>query len=267
MLSVIKLGGSTLDGGVRPEMLAPLAAWVCAGERLVIVHGGGKTLTSLLATLGAGTQFRQGLRVTDPPTLEAAVMALAGSVNTRLVAALNQVLAGRRAPPRAVGLTGLDGGSLQARRLDPELGRVGETQPADPRLLQCLLAADYIPVLASLAPETGAPGEILNVNADIFASSCAALLAADRLLFVTDVPGVLDRGGRRLDVVRLAELEALQQSGQVSGGMLPKLQACRQALAAGVAQVAILGAAALPPRLDAEYPHTRILASARESRV
>ncbi len=263
MITVVKLGGSLLENGARADLLAPLAAWEAAGERLLVVHGGGKTLTALLEKLGVTSHFHNGLRVTDDATREAALMALAGNVNTRLVGSLNQALAARQRPPRAVGLTGLDGASVLARRLHPELGWVGESQPGDPRLLRTLIEAGYIPVLASLAADQPS-GELLNVNADIFAATCAALAGASRLLFITDVPGVLDREGRRLEQVRLSELNAMQQSGQISGGMLPKLSACRQALEAGVERVEILSAAALPASFADAYPHTRILLAARE---
>lgn len=266
MITVLKLGGSTLDGGAPTGLLEAIAARAHAGERLLIVHGGGKTLTALLQKLGAGTQFRHGLRVTDAATLEAAVMALAGSVNTRLVAALNRALQAKVGAARAVGLTGLDGGSLKARRADPGLGYVGESQPGNPQFLHLLLDADYLPVLASLAPEDPG-GALLNVNADIFAASCAALLGADCLTFVTDVAGVLDCDGRRLDEVRLSELESLLASGQISGGMLPKLQACRLALEAGVGRVEILGAEALLLQTQGAYPHTRILPSPEVTRA
>ncbi len=236
MTTVLKLGGSILEPEPQPAMMAAIAAARAAGERLVLVHGGGKALTALLARLGVATEFRRGLRVTTPATLEAAVMALAGAVNTQLVAALNA------AGVPAVGLTGVDAAAVRAQVEDPELGAVGAVVHTEARLWQGLLALGCVPVVASLAGD--GRGGLLNVNADQFAAAAAGALTAARLLFVTDVEGVLDGAGQPLATASLAALTQLTHAGTLHGGMLPKADACRAALGAGVGAVRIVGAAA-----------------------
>jgi len=234
--TVLKIGGSVLEPWPSPAFMAALARTVAAGEKLVIVHGGGKALTGLLARLGVATEFKNGLRVTGAATLQAAVMAFAGEVNTQLVAALN------RAGVAAVGLTGLDAASVRARVAKLELGAVGIPEAAEARLPQALLDSGYVPVYASLASD--GMGGVLNVNADQFAAALAGALGAQRMLFVTDVPGVLDADGGLIPEISLAGMEAMAASGALRGGMLPKADACRAALAGGAGTVTILGAEA-----------------------
>lgn len=222
MLTVLKLGGSILEPQPAPGLVAAIARARAAGRKLVLVHGGGKALSGLLARLGAASEFRRGLRVTDAATLRAAVMAFAGEVNTQLVGALVAAGVG------AVGLTGLDAGCVLARAEQPELGAVGTVARVETALLEALLAAGYTPVLAPLAAD-GAGGA-LNVNADQFAAAVAAAAGAERLVFATDVNGVLDATGEPLEEVGLAGLEAMAASGAISGGMLPKAEACALAL-------------------------------------
>jgi acetylglutamate kinase len=236
MTTLLKLGGSILEPEPQPAMMRAIAAAHAAGERLALVHGGGKALTALLARLGVATEFRGGLRVTTPETLQAAVMALAGEVNTKLTAAL--VAAG----VPAVGLSGVDAGAVRARIDDPELGAVGAVAQAEARLWQGLMAMGYVPVIASIAGD--GRGGLLNVNADQFAAAAAGALGAARLLFVTDVEGVLDAQGAPLAAATLAGLARLGAAGALHGGMLPKADACRAALQAGVGAVRIVGAAA-----------------------
>ncbi|HVA63285.1 MAG TPA: acetylglutamate kinase [Terriglobales bacterium] len=257
MSTVLKLGGSILEPAPSAALVAAIARARAAGEELVLVHGGGKALSGLLARLGVASEFRQGLRVTSAATLRAAVMAFAGEVNTQLVGGLNA------AGVRAVGLTGLDAGCVQARAEQPELGAVGTVTAVDAALLRALLAAGYTPVLAPLASD-GAGGA-LNVNADQFAAALAAAWGARRLLFATDVAGVLDAQGAPLAQVTLAELEAMAANRALSGGMLPKADACRIALrAAAATRVEILGpeAAIQIDRIlaGAPCPGTRVLA-------
>ncbi|MGH9481781.1 MAG: acetylglutamate kinase [Terriglobales bacterium] len=242
MRTLLKLGGKLLEPAPAPELVAALARARAAGEELIIVHGGGRAVSGLLRRLGLASEFRQGLRVTHAETLQAVVMALAGEVNTRLVAALNA------AGVRAVGLTGLDAASVTARAERPELGAVGTITAVNPSLWLALLAAGVTPVLAPLASD-GAGGA-LNVNADQFAAAVAAACGAARVLFATDVAGVLDAAGQPLAQVSLAQLEAMAASGAIRDGMLPKADACRTALQAGATpQVEIVGPAATS-RLD-----------------
>ncbi len=248
MLTVLKLGGSLLSperagaAGNWDGLAAAVARRAAAGEALCLVHGGGGALTAFLAARQIPTRFHQGLRVTDAATLEAAVMVLAGAVNKHLTAALNHALPAAGAAARAVGLCGLDGACIAAAVADPALGHVGRVTGGDPRLLRALLAAGFLPVLASLAAGPDGP---LNVNADQFAAAAAGALTAARLLFVTDVEGVLDGAGQPLATASLAALTQLTHAGTLHGGMLPKLAACRHALEQGVARVEVIGAAAL----------------------
>lgn len=246
MITVVKLGGSILEegGGPAPDpgLIAALARARAAGQALVLVHGGGKTLTRLLERLGVTTRFEQGLRVTDPATLRAAVMAFAGEVSTTLVRAL------AAAGVPAVGLSGVDGDSVRGTRERAELGAVGAIEECDPRLWRALLAAGYVPVVASLMSETHSRGTapfnagVLNVNADQLAAAAAAALGAARLFYVTDVPGVLAADGRVLPRLTPGALQAMAARGELRGGMLPKADACRAALAAGVGRIAIIDA-------------------------
>ncbi|HWG37650.1 MAG TPA: acetylglutamate kinase [Terriglobales bacterium] len=241
MIAVLKVGGSTLEPEPSPALAAAVARAWAAGMKLLIVHGGGKALSGLSQRLGLQTQFVRGLRVTDGPTLDAALMALGGAVNTRLVAAL------QAAGVASVGLTGADGGSVRARMAQRELGAVGEVVEVHAALWQLLLERGFTPVVACLASD-GAGG-LLNVNADLFAAAAATALRAERLAFLTDVEGVLDAEGIRMPRASLSELEALSAAGALTGGMLPKADACRAALAGGAEWVEILGPAAAA-RLD-----------------
>ncbi len=259
MRTVLKIGGSILEPEPAPALVDSIARRVRAGDQVLLVHGGGKSLTALLRKLDHQSEFRNGLRVTDAVTLQSALMVLAGSVNKGLVARLNASPAG---PIKAVGLCGLDAACIQAQVANPELGFVGEVTGGDAALLNTLLQANFTPVLASLAFDGN--GGALNVNADQFAAACARLVGAQRIVFVTDVAGVLDGNGERIPMLGMDQLEGLAVSGAISGGMLPKLAACREALEAGVGEIEIVGKeAALDfAGWDAEHcPGTRIVAS------
>jgi len=223
---VIKLGGSTL--GSHDTTLADLVALQKKGVPTVVVHGGANTVTDWLRRMNISSKFVKGLRVTDAETLKVVVAILAGLVNKELVAAI-QALGGR-----AVGLSGIDGALLGARVKDPELGHVGDVVEVNPAALKALLDAGFIPVVAPLSyqspPEQGDHGFILNVNGDTAAGQIAAALGAEKLIFLTDVAGILD-GSRKL-VANLSrpEAEAMLDSGVASGGMIPKIEACLVAL-------------------------------------
>lgn len=218
---VVKLGGSVLPH--REAVLEDVAALRTAGYAPVLVHGGGASVTAWLQRIGKEAVFVDGLRVTDAETLEAALMVLAGKVNKELVALL-----GAAGVP-AVGLSGVDGGILHARRLrTPDLGFVGEVREVDVRPLEALTAAGYVPVIAPLACGNG--DEILNINADTVAGDVARALGAEVLLFLTDVPGVRGGDGSVLRVVDTALAGQLRRDGVVTGGMIPKVDACLRAI-------------------------------------
>jgi acetylglutamate kinase len=233
---LVKLGGTLLDSTEsRLRLAAELAGLVRRGHRLVVVHGGGRQLSRYLAARGVESRFVNGFRVTTPEVLEGVTKILAGDVNLQLVAALQQ------AGARAVGLTGADAGLVQAVALSAELGAVGSIQQVQPAILDLLTSQNYIPAVACLAG--GAGGEIYNVNADQMAAACAARFKARRLIFLTDVEGVLDSEQRLISRLTVARAEELVDRGIAAGGMQAKLRACCAAVKMGVPEVWIAAGA------------------------
>jgi acetylglutamate kinase len=217
---VLKLGGAALPH--REAVLEDLRAVQRAGFRPVLVHGGGPVISEWLQRIGKEPVFVNGLRQTDAETLRVAIMVLAGQVNKELVA----VLQGAGAP--AIGLSGVDGGMIRAhRQTEPDIGLVGQVDEVDPRPLQLLTGAGYIPVVAPIALGPDGP---LNINADTAAGAIARAIGAASLIFLTDVPGVKDRAGKVLPALDRAQAETLQREGVISGGMIPKVEACLRCL-------------------------------------
>jgi acetylglutamate kinase len=223
---VVKIGGSTLGG--RDTTFLDLIALQARGVPAVVVHGGGSKVTRWLEQMGVPTTFVRGMRVTDEATLEVVIAVLAGLVNKEIVAAIT------RLGGRAIGLSGVDGGIIQARVKDPQLGYVGETVRIDPEPIYLLLNAGYIPVIATggmnVSGEGGDKVDFLNLNGDASASEIAVAIDAGRLIFMTDVPGVRDGTGNTIPRISRAEAGALIESGVVSGGMIPKVEGCLRAL-------------------------------------
>ena len=221
----------------------------------VVVHGGGPQIGEMLKRLGIKSEFAGGLRITDAATIEIVEMVLAGTINKQLVGFING------AGGRAVGLCGKDGNMVFARKAtrrvaDPgsnmerviDLGFVGEPEKVDVTVLEQILGRDLIPVLAPLA--TSAEGVTYNVNADTFAGAIAGALKAKRLLLLTDVPGVLDKSKTLIKELTANEARTLIADGTISGGMIPKVETCINALEAGVEGVVIL---------DGQVPHAVLL--------
>jgi len=241
---VVKLGGAGLE---NPQLLhaagKAISLMVADGHQVAVVHGGGVQLTKTLAQLGKKSEFISGLRVTDAETRDAALMVLAGRVNKSLVASLTSH------GQSAVGLSGGDGHVFRARKkkTNPDLGFVGEIASTDPRWLDAIWTMGAVPVISSIA--LGFDGEYYNVNADEMAAAAATATKADALIFLTDVPGVKGADGSVMRWLTLAQIPQLEKQNVISGGMLPKLNACRQALLGGVKRVRILPAesAALLP--------------------
>jgi acetylglutamate kinase len=221
---VLKIGGSV--GAETDAALDAVVALNDAGHPLVVVHGGGPLVGEWAERLGMETRFVRGLRVTDGETRDVALAVLGGLANGRIVAAL----VARGVP--AVGLTGIDGGMLRAEREEPELGLVGRVTLVDSALLEELLEGGRIPVIAPAALARD-DGEILNVNGDAAAGAIAASLAARLLVFVTDVPGVRGKDGRVIAQLDADRARSLVDDGTIEGGMLPKVEACLIAAAAG----------------------------------
>jgi acetylglutamate kinase len=237
MKVLVKLGGTLLDAAEsRDSLAAQLAQARARSVELVVVHGGGKQMTRYLAERGIESRFVGGLRVTTPETLDAVLKVFAGSVNHELVASLN------RAGALAVGLSGIDALLAEAEEMDPALGAVGRVTRSNPALLHLLVAAGYVPVVACVAGDR--QGRVYNVNADQMAVACAAAFGAGRLVFLTDVEGVLDGDRRIRRVLSASESRELIAGGIATGGMQAKLNAALDALAGGVAKVRIAPGAA-----------------------
>ncbi len=236
MKLVIKIGGAALDDKELVMKFAKTIPSLCReGHKLLIVHGGGAALSRTLKQLGCETAFVNGLRVTDAQTRDVAVMVLAGQLNKQLVASVGA------AGQAAIGICGGDLRVVRAKKKkQPELGYVGEICSVDAQWIERLWEAGIVPVVSSLA--LGVDGEYYNINADQMASACAVACGVHALIYLTDVAGVIDAQGtviRWLDVHAIAKMVA---QTTVTGGMLPKLDACTKALKQGVARVRILPA-------------------------
>ena len=231
---VVKIGGSTL--GSDDTALQDLVALQRQGVSPIVVHGGGKVITEWMGKQGVRPKFVRGLRVTDAPSMEIVVAVLTGLINKTLVASL-LALGGR-----AMGISGADGGMIQAQIKEPELGLVGSVVKVNPEPIKAVLAAGCIPVIAPVAVQSsdtsGPGGSFLNVNADTAAGEIAATFGADRLVLLTDVEGVLDSSRRLIPRLTQRQARGLMHSNLVVGGMVPKLEACLTALKRGsVAQI------------------------------
>jgi len=233
---VVKYGGAAIETGGLPASFAEdVALLQSAGIEPVIVHGGGPAVTQMSARLGIETTFVDGLRVTDAATLDVATMVLAGKLNTEVVARL---VAGG---VRAVGLSGVDGGLLLARKRTVEdatadLGFVGEVVHVRAAVLSTLLARRFVPVVASIAIDE--TGQAYNVNADVVASELAIAPDAKKLIYVNDVPGLIGPTGELLSELSASQcLDLLARDGVVDGGMIPKLDSAVRALKAGIDRV------------------------------
>lgn len=237
-VTVIKLGGSTL--GAHDTSLHDIAEARRDGRRIVVVHGGGATISAWLQRAGIEPKFVRGLRATDAASLEIVVAVLAGLVNKQLVAELSAF----GAP--AIGLSGADSLILQARRYDDDLGFVGKIHRVNPFPIEELLGLGYLPVIAPIAIDTGglASSQLLNTNADTAAGEIAAALHAGLLVFLTDVDAVLDAAKQPLARLTADDAQALIASGAAAGGMIPKLEAAVRAAGAGCATRIVNGTAA-----------------------
>ncbi len=217
---VIKLGGSAL--AYQRDVLEDVIWLRRLGARPVLAHGGGQEIDHWLDRLGLQRRFHNGLRVTDAETLDVVRMTLVGKVNSELIQGIT-LLGGR-----AVGLSGLDGGLLRARPLSPELGYVGMVEEVNPGAVEALVTAGYIPVIAPLA--LGQDGQALNVNADDAAADLARGLRANKLIYISNVPGILDLTGGLLSALTVSQTRRLIADGVIQGGMIPKAEACLRAL-------------------------------------
>ncbi|MBM3815056.1 MAG: acetylglutamate kinase [Acidimicrobiia bacterium] len=233
MRVLAKLGGTLLDEAGSRKRLAGEIATLAArpGLELVVVHGGGKQMTRFLSERGVESRFVNGLRVSSPEVIDAVLKVFAGTVNHGLVASLVE------AGAAAVGLSGIDAALTEAVQLDPQLGAVGRPVRTNPGLLEVLTGNGYLPVVACVAGDR--QGNIYNVNADQMAAACAGGFRADRLVFLTDVEGVLNAKKELVGEISRAESCQLIATGVATGGMQAKLEAAHSALDAGVGAVCI----------------------------
>lgn len=243
---VVKFGGNAM---VDPDLSRTFASDIVllrsVGLRPVVVHGGGPQIGDLLSRLGKESEFKDGLRVTDAETLDVARMVLVGKVGRDIVGQINIHGA------YAVGMSGEDGGLIQAQVRDPELGFVGDIVSVNPGILERLLAEDLIPVISSIgADETG---QAYNINADTVASAIAGALEAEKVIYLTDVPGLLADVNDAATIISratVAEIDALRADGTIAGGMVPKTEACVEAVRAGAKSAHML---------DGRRPHVLLL--------
>jgi acetylglutamate kinase len=233
---VVKYGGNAM---VDPELAARFAEDVvllqAVGIRTVVVHGGGPQIGDLMRRLGKVPEFHDGLRVTDAETLDIARMVLVGKVNREIVSAINVH------GPLAVGLSGEDAGLITAHLRQPELGFVGDVAEVNPAILDRLLAESLIPVVSTIG--TDQSGQAYNINADAVAGAVASALGAEKVVYLTDVAGLLrdvDDPDSLITRISAPELEALISEGALSGGMIPKITACLDALDHGVGSAHLL---------------------------
>jgi acetylglutamate kinase len=228
---LIKLGGTLLQNAERQGAIARQLAAIAPDHELVVVHGGGKQVTRFLEERGVQSRFVNGLRVSDEAVIDAVTNVIAGGLNKRLVSVLSQ------AGVPAIGLSGVDGRLTSAVQFAPELGFVGKPVKTDAGLLALFESAGYVPVVACIAGDE--QGNIYNVNADEMAVSCAIAWQADRLVFLTDVPGVRDERGQVISKLTRPEIRELIELGVADGGMQAKLEAVVTALEQGIDEVTI----------------------------
>jgi len=259
MRLVVKVAGALLDDAAAMETLARQVAQLAhQGNEILVVHGGGKIFTTTLKRMGIESKFVNGLRVTDRETRDVAVMVLGGLLNKRLAGAISA------AGQPAIGVCAADASCFLAEPMMHDeviggLGFVGYLTGVNLEILESFWKAGIVPVASCMG--LGADGELYNINADHMAAACAEYIHADRLIYLTDVAGVLD-GAKVLKVVSTADAEDMIRQNKVSGGMILKLEACKRALDAGVSEVRIVGGSVpkglLAAANGARFPGTRV---------
>ena len=252
---VVKYGGHAMDDGLPTEFAQDVVLMKQTGINPVVVHGGGPQIGAMLKKLNITSSFVDGLRVTDAATMEIVEMVLSGSINKQIVAGINA------AGGRAVGVSGKDGNlvlakKVQRTKLDPatgtrvpiDLGFVGEPETVSAEVLRMIMNSDLIPVVAPIGVDH--KGQTYNINADTVAGAVSGAIAAERLILLTDVEGVLDKEGKVVPHLKVAEAKALIADGTISGGMIPKIETAIDAVEAGVKAAVIL---------DGRIPHVLLL--------
>lgn len=243
---VIKYGGNAMiNEELKDAVMGDIVLLNAVGINVVLVHGGGPEITDMLTRVGKKSEFRNGLRVTDKETVEIVQMVLAGKVNKSLVS-----LVGAKGG-RAIGLCGLDGGMIEAECTDPELGYVGDIKKINVQPIKDMLRDGYIPVISTVGFDR--EGNVYNINADTAAAKIAGALDTTSLIIMTDTPGVLrdkDDPETLISKIDVEEIEELTRNGVICGGMIPKVNCCKEAIKCGVNKVFII---------DGRIPHSILI--------
>ncbi len=243
---VVKYGGNAMTNEtLKQAVMQDIVLLSLVGIKVVLVHGGGPEINAMLKKINKPSEFVNGLRYTDEETIDIVQMVLAGKVNKDLVQLLQQ------AGGKAMGLCGLDGNLIQAEQLNPDLGYVGEITKIDPEAVNTALNNGYIPVISTVA--AGKNGEVYNINADTAAARIAAEMKAVNLILLTDIKGLLedkDDENTLIRAVGVSEVPYLKKQGVISGGMIPKIDCCVEAVRRGVKQTTII---------DGRIPHSILL--------
>ena len=243
---VVKYGGTAMiNEELKKAVMGDIVLLSLIGIKVVLVHGGGPEISEMLQKIGKRSEFVNGLRVTDAETAEIVQMVLAGKINKGLVNLLQNT------GGRAIGLSGADGHMIEARQLDPALGYVGEITNVDTQLILDVLEKGYIPVISTVGCDS--EGNVYNINADTAASRIAGMLRAESLISMTDISGILrdkDDPDSLIPQIQVSDAPTLMRDGIISGGMIPKVECCIEAIRRGVNRVFII---------DGRIPHSILI--------
>ena len=245
---VIKYGGAAMtECELKMKVMQDIVLMKYVGMHPIVVHGGGPDITGMLGRLNIDTAFVNGLRVTDQATMEVVEMVLGGKVNKEIVSGLNA------SGGKAVGISGKDGGLIKARPIDPsgKLGFVGEVETVNPQIIETLIENGYIPVIAPIGIDD--EQQSYNINADLVAASIAVGMKADKLVLLTDVPGLLEDkndNSSLISILKVSQVPDYVETGVIAGGMVPKVTCCVEAVTGGVSRTHIV---------DGRVPHSILL--------
>jgi len=245
---VIKYGGAAMtDCALKDKVMQDIVLMKFVGMHPIVVHGGGPEINAMLQRLGLNVAFVDGLRVTDRETMEIVEMVLGGKVNKEIVAGINAW------GGKAVGISGKDGSLIEARPLNTagEIGFVGKVHRVNPEIIESIIGNGYIPVIAPIGMDDRQ--ETYNINADMVASAIAIAIKADKLVLLTDVPGLLKDPAEKeslISVLKISEVEHYMEKGVIAGGMIPKIKCCVESVAGGVGRTHII---------DGRVPHSILL--------
>jgi len=245
---VIKYGGAAMkDCGLKQKVMQDIVLMKFVGMHPIVVHGGGPEINAMLKRLDIKSSFIDGLRVTDQETMEIVEMVLGGKVNKEIVSGINA------SGGKAIGISGKDGGLIEAQALDPsgQMGFVGEVKNVNPQIIETMIENGYIPVIAPIGIDN--QGQSFNINADLVAAAIAVGMKADKLVLLTDVPGLLSDpkdSESLISILKLSEVADYIANGTIAGGMIPKVHCCEEAVAGGVGRTHII---------DGRVPHSILL--------